>query len=121
MTGPTPLLDFFKRGEVARDVRLLAAQGALTPRACEQLEILVLLLDDPDPDIRGAADQTIGRIPVEALMGFLARSDAPMGLREFFGDRGIFPAEVPVLGLQRRKIAEVDPVKIVSGADPRVF
>ena len=48
----TPLLDFFKRGEVARDVRLLAAQGALAPRAHEQLAILVLLLDDPDPEIR---------------------------------------------------------------------
>ena len=43
MSGPTPLLDFFKRGEVARDVRLLAAQGALAPRAHEQLAILVLL------------------------------------------------------------------------------
>ena len=47
MIGPTPLLDFFKRGEVARDVRLLAAQGALAPRAHEQLAILVLLLEDP--------------------------------------------------------------------------
>ena len=37
----SPLLDFFKRGEVERDVRLLAAQGALAPRAHEQLSILV--------------------------------------------------------------------------------
>jgi len=33
----TPLLDFFRRGDVARDIRLLAAQGALAPRAHEQL------------------------------------------------------------------------------------
>ena len=49
---PTPLLDFFKRGEVERDVRLQAAQGTLAPRAHEQLAILVLLLEDPDPEIR---------------------------------------------------------------------
>jgi hypothetical protein len=49
---PTPLLDFFKRGEVARDVRMQAAQGALAPRAHEQLAILVLLLDDSDREIR---------------------------------------------------------------------
>ena len=39
----TPLLDFFRRGDVARDVRLLAAQGALAARAHEQLGLLVLL------------------------------------------------------------------------------
>ena len=45
----TPLLDFFRRGEVARDVRLLAAQGALAPRAHEQLGLLMLLVSDQDP------------------------------------------------------------------------
>src|SRR5438132_1095446 len=94
MIAPTPLLDFFKRGEVARDVRLLAAQGALAPRAQEQLAILVLLLDDPDREIRQRAGDTIDRIPLDALRSFLARSDVPIGLREFFGDRGVFPAEI---------------------------
>lgn len=97
MSGPTPILDFFKRGEVARDVRLLAAQGTLAPRANEQLEILVLLLEDPDPEIRQVADATLNKIPIETLQGFLARSDVSIGLREFFGDRGVFPAEIPAI------------------------
>jgi hypothetical protein len=92
---PTPLLDFFKRGEVERDVRLEAAQGALAPRAHEQLAILVLLLEDPDREIRETADETLNKIPREVLEKFLARSDVPVDLREFFGDRGIFPAEIP--------------------------
>lgn len=93
--GPTPLLDFFKRGEVERDIRLQAAQGTLAPRAYEQLAILVLLLEDPDREIRDTADETLNRIPVDVLEKFLARSDVPVDLREFFGDRGIFPAEIP--------------------------
>jgi hypothetical protein len=93
--GPTPLLDFFKRGEVERDVRLQAAQGTLAPRAHEQLAILVLLVEDPDREIRETADETLTRIPVEALEKFLARADISVDLREFFGDRGIFPAEIP--------------------------
>lgn len=97
MSGPTPILDFFKRGEVARDVRLLAAQGTLAPRANEQLEILVLLLEDADPEIRQVADATLNRIPIEALQAFLARSDVSIGLREFFGDRGVFPSEIPAI------------------------
>jgi len=93
MTGPSPLLEFFKRGEVARDVRLQAARGALAPRAHEQLGILVLLLDDGDEEIRATATQTLDRIPQGALSRFLARADAPAALREFFAGRGIQPAE----------------------------
>jgi hypothetical protein len=78
-----------------REARLLAAQGALTPRAFEQLAILVLLVDDRDKAVHHAAERTLGRIPVEALQAYLARSDVPIGMREFFGDRGIFPAEIP--------------------------
>jgi len=95
MIGPTPLLDFFKKGEVARDVRLEAARGALAPRAYEQLAILVILLEDPDREIRDTAEETLTKIPLEALTSFLARSDVPVDLREFFGDRGVFPDEIP--------------------------
>jgi hypothetical protein len=95
--GPTPLLDFFKRGEVDRDVRMQAAEGALAPRAHEQLAILVLLLEDKDREIRDTADATLNRIPVEALKAFLARPDAALDLREFFADRGVFPDQMPDL------------------------
>jgi hypothetical protein len=97
MSVPTPLLDFFKRGEVPRDVRMLAAEGALAPRAYEQLCILVHLLEDSDREIRQTAGDTIDRIPVPALTAFLARPDIPIGVREFFADRGVFPAEIPAL------------------------
>ncbi len=98
MTGPAPLLEFFKRGEVAGDVRLLAAQGGLGLRAHEQLAILMLLVDDPDPTIGRTADDTLKRIPEGALRTFLARPDVPIALREFFADRGVLPGETPSLG-----------------------
>jgi hypothetical protein len=95
MTAPTPLLDLLKRGEMARDVRLLAAQGALAPRAHEQIALLILLVDDADAEVRTVAGETIDRIPVEPLRAFLARTDVPVGMREFFAGRGILPADVP--------------------------
>jgi hypothetical protein len=95
MIRPTPLLDFFKRGEVARDVRLQAAEGTLAPTAHEQMAILILLLEDGDPEIRTTAQTTIDKIPREALTGYLARSDVPVAVREFFAARGLLPAEVP--------------------------
>jgi hypothetical protein len=91
----TPLLDFFRRGEVARDVRLLAAKGGFAPRAHEQLALLVLLVSDIDPEIASAAEGTLAAIPDDSLAAFLARADVPIELRTFFQDRGIEPAATP--------------------------
>jgi hypothetical protein len=85
----SPLLDFFRRGEVARDVRLLAAQGAFAPRAHEQLALLIFLLDDSDPEVAASAGATLNAIPADSLRAFLQRSDVPMEMRQFFADRGI--------------------------------
>ena len=94
----TPLRDFFRRGEVAPDVRLQAAQGALAPRAQEQIALLMLLIGDQDPDIRAAAEATITSIPRASLEAFLARSDASSEMREFFAARGIAPGAVAETG-----------------------
>jgi hypothetical protein len=91
----TPLLDFFRRGDVARDIRLLAAKGALAPRAHEQLGLLVLLIADQDPEVAAAAETTLQAIPRESLAAFLARADAPAEMRTFFAGRGIEPAAAP--------------------------
>ena len=87
----SPFLDFFRRGEVAKDVRLLAARGALAPRAHEQIGLLAMLTDDADPEVRGTAEATLAQIPNPSLAAFLGRSDVPDQLREFFRGRGIEP------------------------------
>jgi hypothetical protein len=88
----SPLIDFFRRGEVARDVRLLAAQGALAPRAHEQLALLILLSGDADPVIATYAKATLDALPAAALQSFLARTDVPAQMRQFFADRGVVAA-----------------------------
>jgi hypothetical protein len=88
----SPLVDFFRRGEVARDVRLLAAQGAMAPRAMEQLALLVLLSDDPDREVARAAAVTLDALPVDLLSPFLARSDVPREMKVFFASLGIEPS-----------------------------
>jgi hypothetical protein len=95
MTTPNPLLDVFRRGDVARDVRLLAAEGGLEARPQEQLAILAHLTEDPDAEIRDAAEATLRRVPTPALAAFLARSSTPGSLRDFFAARGIAPAAAP--------------------------
>ena len=101
----SPLIDFFRRGEVARDVRLMAAQGALAPRATEQLALLVMLSDDSDPEVARSANATIEALPVDALRAFLGRPDTPNEMLQFFAGRGVEPdlsavAELPPVDLE---------------------
>ena len=96
----TPLLDFFKRGEVARDVRLLAAKGAIAPRPIEQLGLLMLLTDDADAEVRNTAEETLRALPEGLISVFIARSDVPLEMREFFVRRGIAVAAVPTPDLE---------------------
>src|SRR5918996_5754302 len=85
----SPLVDFFRRGDVAQDVRLLAARGAFAPRAHEQLALLMLLADDPDQEVKQSAWETLDRLPPASLSAFLARADVPNEMRAFFAERGI--------------------------------
>ena len=89
----TPLVDFFRRDEVALDIRILAARGAIAPRAIEQLALLMILTADRHPEVRETAEATIARLPQDVLSAFIARTDVPEEMRAFFVARG-----VPVAG-----------------------
>jgi hypothetical protein len=106
----TPLVDFFRRGEVAGDIKLLAAQGALAPRAGEQLAILLILLDDEDPQIASTALATLDGLPTRGVADFLARSDTPSEMRAFFAARGIEPSDTPAPDSQGPVIDRSDPI-----------
>jgi hypothetical protein len=89
-----PLLDCFVRGDVDPEVAMLAAQGALAPRADEQLAILVYLVTYDETQIASVANQTISALPVDAVAGLLARSDTSEKVLAFFAGRGIRPGSV---------------------------
>jgi hypothetical protein len=88
----TPLLDSFRHGDVPREVRLLAAGGALAPRPLEQLGLLMLLSKDSDAEVSATAERTLATLPAARVAAVLARSDAPLDVRQFFLARGIAPA-----------------------------
>lgn len=91
----SPLVDLFRRGEVERDIRVLAAQGALAPRALEQLALLIQLSDDADSLVRETANATLDAIPAAPLETFLGSPDVPDQMRSFFAARGLIVAVVP--------------------------
>jgi hypothetical protein len=74
---------------------MLAAEGAIAPRPLEQLGLLMLLSSDGDSEIRDTAERTLRALPAHLVAGFIARSDVPTELRDFFVSRGIQPSDTP--------------------------
>ncbi|HEY8549961.1 MAG TPA: hypothetical protein VIL35_08415 [Vicinamibacterales bacterium] len=91
----SPLLECFQRGEVPRDVRMLAAAGALAPRADEQLALLVHLVSDSDSEVAATAAATIDALPAPAVAALIARPEVDDRVRGFFVARGIAPSAAP--------------------------
>jgi hypothetical protein len=113
----TPLVDCFRRGDVPRDIRMLAAAGAVAPRVHEQVLLLMLLVDDPDLEVSATANATLGRLPAGPLGAFLARADVSADVRAFFAARGIEPAgqasdrhEGPLLGEEGAPAGDDGPI-----------
>ena len=91
----SPLIDFFRRGEVASDVRQLAASGGFAPTVLDQMALLFILSDDGDPQIAETARRTLDGLPPEAVSRFIGRKDVPEQMRGFFVAKGIEPTLAP--------------------------
>ncbi len=91
------MLEFFRRGQAARDVRLMAAQGVVQAPVTELLEILVFLTKDADDEVRATAAATLRDLPDEAVRAFLASGALSADVRQYF-DRPPAPASSPASG-----------------------
>ena len=76
-------------------VRELAAKGGLSLDAADQLELLLFLLNDPEPGVVAQVEATLDAIPRAAIEGFLARPEASPELRAGFAARSVEPGHVP--------------------------
>ncbi len=65
---PNPLVEQFKKGGIARDLRLMAAQGALPLGPVDLLELLQFLLSDSDQEVAQSAHKSLAAVPKEELL-----------------------------------------------------
>ena len=72
-----PFVDQFRRGGVPRDLRLMAAQGALPLKPADFIELLHHLTKDIDDEIRTTAGNTLGGMPLDELRPILKDRDTP--------------------------------------------
>ena len=72
-----PLVEQFRRGGVARDLRLMAAQGLLPLKPEDLVEMWTDLVQDPDEGVRAAADKSLSSFPAAELQPILKSRDTP--------------------------------------------
>jgi len=73
-----PLVEQFRQGRVPRDLRLMAAQGALPLGPADLADLLEFLLHDVDEEIRNGASASLLAIPAAELRPLARdRSSAP--------------------------------------------
>ena len=72
-----PLVIQFRRGGVARDLRLMAAQGLLPLKPEDLLEMWTGLVSDPDEGVRGAAEASLTAFPAAELLPILKNRETP--------------------------------------------
>ena len=74
-----PFVEQFRKGGVPRDLRLMAAQGALPLTPGDLAELLHHLLSDVDASIGESASTTLMAMSVEDVLPIARDRDAPPG------------------------------------------
>jgi len=72
-----PLVEQFRKGGVPRELRLMAAQGALPLKPADLVDLLHQLLGDGDEAVREAADGTLSGMSVEEMLPIVKDRETP--------------------------------------------
>ncbi len=75
-----PLVEQFRRGGVAREMRLMAAQGVLPLKPEDLVELWTNLVGDPDGAVRAAAEGSLAGFPAAELKPILKSRETPPGV-----------------------------------------
>jgi hypothetical protein len=72
-----PLVDQFRKGGVPKDLRLMAAQGALPLKPEDLLELWTDLVHDKEPQVQEAATKSITTFPAAEFLPVLKSKETP--------------------------------------------
>jgi hypothetical protein len=72
-----PLVDQFRKGGVPKELRLMAAQGALPLKPEDLVELLTDLTSDGDSGVQAAARQSLADFPVAELIPIARSRETP--------------------------------------------
>ncbi len=100
-----PLVAQFRRGGVARDLRLMAAQGLLPLKPEDLLELWTELVADTDEGVRTAAEESLKAFPAAELQPILKSRDTPASVLGWAASRRAEP-ELREAALQNNSLPD---------------
>lgn len=74
---PNPFVEQFRRGGIPKDLRLMAAQGALPLKPADLVELLHFLLGDGESDVRQAATAALAGFSADELLAICSDRGTP--------------------------------------------
>jgi hypothetical protein len=114
-----PLVIQFRRGGVARDLRLMAAQGLLPLKPEDLLELWTGLVDDADEGVRGAAEASLTAFPTAELLPILKSRDTPPAVLGWAVSHRAEP-ELRAAALQNHSLAD-ETIERLAGTLPQAL
>jgi hypothetical protein len=97
------MLSKLKEGQVPEPVRQSAARGVLPVGPEELLAILIFLQNDPDPEIRRTAQETLSReFNSDLLKTIVESSSTPIDVLEYFGTSPHASSEIIEILIQNK-------------------
>ena len=79
-----PIIEKFRKGDLPVQMRLSAAKGTLPVPPEDLLQVLFLLGDDPDPEVRKATIETVRGFNEEVLVNVLERETTSPEMLDFY-------------------------------------
>ena len=114
-----PLVVQFRRGGVARDLRLMAAQGLLPLKPEDLLELWTGLITDPDESVRKAAEESLMAFPSAELLPILKNRETPPAVLGWAVSRRAEP-ELREAALQNTSLAD-ETIERLAGTLPQAL
>jgi hypothetical protein len=114
-----PLVAQFRRGGVARDLRLMAAQGLLPLKPEDLLELWTGLVSDSDEGVRGAAAKSLADFPAAELLPILKSRDTPPSVLGWAVSHRAEP-ELREAALQNHSLAD-ETIEQLAGTLPQAL
>jgi hypothetical protein len=78
--APNPFVDQFRKGGAPRELRMMAAEGALPLKPADLVELLHHLVGDPEEAIRQAATASLAGMPTDEMLPILRDRETPPGV-----------------------------------------
>ncbi len=114
-----PLVAQFRRGGVARDLRLMAAQGLLPLKPDDLLEMWTALVSDADEAVKAAAEKSLTDFPAAELLPILKSRDTSTSVLSWAVSRRAEP-ELREAALQNHSLPD-ESIEQLAGTLPQAL